>query len=191
MKRDATVTASDSPPFPPPETSLRRRSLTATTSSSVSTKLTVSLPNTSSNGSLFPLADPSDQQQGFVFAEASLAASLPRDSPVSPLTYTSLRDLLPQFSSGTINSPNAASPVSSRSGYEISIRNRLVKQAAWAYLQPMSASSESSGSSSLQRFWLHLCSSVGSCLNFIGHDLLPSIANALYRILRSLLCSTR
>ncbi|GMH23153.1 hypothetical protein Nepgr_024996 [Nepenthes gracilis] len=67
-------------------------------------------------------------------------------------TYISLKDLLP--SSSSILSPKATAATSSStassgsgaslSGYEISIRNRLVKQAAWAYLQPMSSSPSSS-----------------------------------------------
>lgn len=189
MDGDAAVASVDSDPLPPPDTALRRRS-SATSSFVLSTKLTVSVPSTSPNGS--PRAGPPDQQHEFVLTEATLAAPLPIiESPLSPLTYTSLRDLLPQLSSGAINSPTAASSASSRSGYEISIRNRLVKQAAWAYLQPMSVSPGSTGSSFLQRLWLRLCSSVNSCLNFIGHDLVLSIAKALYRILRSLLCFTR
>ncbi|OVA15965.1 hypothetical protein BVC80_1823g20 [Macleaya cordata] len=47
------------------------------------------------------------------------------------ITYTSLRDMLPP-------------PLSTgQSFHEIPIKNRLVKQAAWAYLQPMSNSPES------------------------------------------------
>ncbi|KAI9076418.1 hypothetical protein K1719_028467 [Acacia pycnantha] len=55
------------------------------------------------------------------------------------VSYTSLRDLLPSAT---------PLPLFSVSGYDISIRNRLVKQAAWAYLQPMSSSPTSSSSSS-------------------------------------------
>jgi hypothetical protein len=42
-----------------------------------------------------------------------------------------------------VNSPTASS-ANINSGYEIPIRNRLVKQAAWAYLQPMSSTVENS-----------------------------------------------
>ncbi|KNA15588.1 hypothetical protein SOVF_096880 [Spinacia oleracea] len=65
--------------------------------------------------------------------------------------YTSLKDILP-CSPSSILSPTPAvalagiSSSSVGSGYEISIRNRLVKQAAWAYLQPTVSSSPSSSS---------------------------------------------
>ncbi|KAJ0480659.1 hypothetical protein HanIR_Chr13g0634181 [Helianthus annuus] len=62
--------------------------------------------------------------------------------------YTSLRDILPSPPTA-IHSPKP--PYSApNSGYDISIRNRLVKQAAWAYLQPMSTSHESDESA---RVW--------------------------------------
>ncbi|KAL9685833.1 hypothetical protein QQ045_023287 [Rhodiola kirilowii] len=56
-------------------------------------------------------------------------------------SYTSLKDILPTTS--LVNSPTPTGP-SSATGYEIPIRNHLVKQAAWAYLQPMVASPTSS-----------------------------------------------
>ncbi|WJX79564.1 hypothetical protein P8452_62673 [Trifolium repens] len=60
----------------------------------------------------------------------------------SPCTsYTSLKDLLSP--KAAVNSPTASS-ANINSGYEIPIRNRLVKQAAWAYLQPMSSTVENS-----------------------------------------------
>ncbi|XP_021766599.1 uncharacterized protein LOC110731057 [Chenopodium quinoa] len=66
--------------------------------------------------------------------------------------YTSLRDILPCSSPSSILSPTPAvalagiSSSSCGSGYEISIKNRLVKQAAWAYLQPTVSTSPSSSS---------------------------------------------
>ncbi|MED6134381.1 hypothetical protein PIB30_036531 [Stylosanthes scabra] len=60
----------------------------------------------------------------------------------SSSSYTSLRDMLP-FPAAALNSPTSsasAAAASSSGGGSISIRNRLVKQAAWAYLQPMSPS---------------------------------------------------
>ncbi|RZC78561.1 hypothetical protein C5167_002999 [Papaver somniferum] len=51
--------------------------------------------------------------------------------------YTSLKDLMPYSLSAAIQSPTGSMILPC---YEISIRNRLVKQAAWAYLQPMSSS---------------------------------------------------
>lgn len=61
------------------------------------------------------------------------------ESSSSLVSYISLRDLLP-----SVTPPSSVAA----SGYDISIRNRLVKQAAWAYLQPMSSSPTSSSSSS-------------------------------------------
>uniref|UniRef100_A0A7N0V4U3 Uncharacterized protein n=1 Tax=Kalanchoe fedtschenkoi TaxID=63787 RepID=A0A7N0V4U3_KALFE len=57
-------------------------------------------------------------------------------------SYTSLKDILPTTS--LVNSPTTAGSPSSAAPYDIPIRNRLVKQAAWAYLQPMAASPTSS-----------------------------------------------
>uniref|UniRef100_A0A7N0UW65 Uncharacterized protein n=1 Tax=Kalanchoe fedtschenkoi TaxID=63787 RepID=A0A7N0UW65_KALFE len=50
-------------------------------------------------------------------------------------SYTSLKDILPTTSA--VNSPTTAAPPSSSN---IPIRNRPVKQAAWAYRQPVAAS---------------------------------------------------
>ncbi|KAJ9554819.1 hypothetical protein OSB04_009433 [Centaurea solstitialis] len=57
---------------------------------------------------------------------------------IKPTSYTSLRDILPPPAT-TVHSPKPPC-FAADSRYEISIRNRLVKQAAWAYLQPMSSS---------------------------------------------------
>ncbi|XP_028787479.1 uncharacterized protein LOC114743434, partial [Neltuma alba] len=67
----------------------------------------------------------------------------------SPSSYTSLRDVLPS-SAAAVNSPTASS-AATNSSYHISIRNRLVKQAAWAYLQPLSASPQSSSGPNILR----------------------------------------
>lgn len=56
----------------------------------------------------------------------------------SLVSYTSLRDLL----------SSATPPSGSVSAYDISIRNRLVKRAASAYLRPMSSSPTTSSPSS-------------------------------------------
>ncbi|KAJ7971640.1 putative COPII coat assembly protein SEC16 [Quillaja saponaria] len=107
-------------------------------------------------------------------------------SPFS--SYTSLRDVLPSTNSA-VNSPTSASATIS-SGYEISIRNRLVKQAAWAYLQPMSACSQSSGPHFFRRLWQKFSSSrhnpITACLSFIYSHLIPGIARILDRILRAI-----
>lgn len=83
----------------------------------------------------------------------STATSSPDFELISlrPPSYTSLRDILPSGPT-TIQSPKVPSFVA-HSGYEISIRNRLVKQAAWAYLQPMSSSPDSGGHNVFHRLW--------------------------------------
>ncbi|XWS66598.1 hypothetical protein CRYUN_Cryun05aG0213600 [Craigia yunnanensis] len=106
----------------------------------------------------------------------SLKTSLP--------SYTSLRDIL-SSSAVAINSPTAAGSATN-SGYEISIRNRLVKQAAWAYLQPMSASPDSSGPHFFRRLWLRFSSQnpISYCLRFFHLKLLPGLTRVVDRILR-------
>ncbi|PWA82024.1 hypothetical protein CTI12_AA181840 [Artemisia annua] len=75
---------------------------------------------------------------------------------IKPSSYTSLRDILPS-PKNFVQSPKAPSYVA-HSRYEILIRNRLVKEAAWAYLQPMSNSPEADGSSVLHRLWTQVSS---------------------------------
>ncbi|KAK9196664.1 hypothetical protein WN943_004794 [Citrus x changshan-huyou] len=134
-----------SPPSPPP--SLGRRNSISTT---VPLPTKLSLPAKSSNYSY-------DDVSASSFELISLK------SPSS--SYTSLKDLLP--SSG-FNSPTATGSAAN-SAYEISIRNRLVKQAAWAYLQPMSASPDSStGSHFLCRIWIKISS---ACFQLISRIL--------------------
>ncbi|KAL9227722.1 hypothetical protein vseg_003375 [Gypsophila vaccaria] len=78
-------------------------------------------------------------------------------SPGTP-SYTSLKDIIPSPPSSMLSptppttTSAAMSSPSFGSGYEISIRNRLVKQAAWAYLQPTVPSSPSSSSSACNCF---------------------------------------
>nr|GMD86737.1 uncharacterized protein LOC109181112 [Ipomoea batatas] len=65
--------------------------------------------------------------------------------------YISLRDLLPL---AIINSPRPMTPAAHRElyyGSEISIRNRLVKMAVWAYLKPMSNFTVTADQSFLRR----------------------------------------
>ncbi|KAI3794804.1 hypothetical protein L1987_37443 [Smallanthus sonchifolius] len=77
---------------------------------------------------------------------------------LKPASYTSLRDILPSTAT-FVQSPKPPS-FTVNSGYEISIRNRLVKQAAWAYLQPMSTSPGAGGSTVFHRLWNRLSSAV-------------------------------
>uniref|UniRef100_A0A7N2M548 Uncharacterized protein n=1 Tax=Quercus lobata TaxID=97700 RepID=A0A7N2M548_QUELO len=96
-----------------------------------------------------------------------------------PETYTSLKDILPV--SAAVSSPTTASAAAVSSGYEISIRNRLVKQAAWAYLQPMSSSPGSSGPHFLHRLWL-------SFLSFFKRHVVPGFSYLLHQVLRACDC---
>ncbi|KAL3755570.1 hypothetical protein ACJRO7_002599 [Eucalyptus globulus] len=85
-------------------------------------------------------------------------------------SYTTLRDLLPP--SPAASSPAAAaaaSPTSAASSsHEISIRNRLVNRAAWAYLRPMSASPRCDGPHLLRRLWLRLSACIGFVRRALG-----------------------
>lgn len=95
---------------------------------------------------------------------------------VKTATYTSLRDVLP-YSAAAVNSPAA-------NQYDVPIRNRLVKQAAWAYLQPMSTSP--SGGPSGPHFFRR--NRLATCLSFIYHHILPSLTRTLHRILHIFPC---
>ncbi|KAK4419441.1 hypothetical protein Salat_2357000 [Sesamum alatum] len=68
-------------------------------------------------------------------------------------SYSSLKDILPSVA---VNSPQ---PKAAQPGPDICIRNRLVKQAAWAYLQPtMSSSLGSTGGNFFHRLWTRFAS---------------------------------
>ncbi|KAE8657781.1 hypothetical protein F3Y22_tig00116982pilonHSYRG00055 [Hibiscus syriacus] len=104
----------------------------------------------------------------------------------SSASYTSLKDILPS-PVVAINSPTAAGSAAN-SGYEILIRNRLVKQAAWAYLQPMSATPDSSGNHLFRQLWLRFSSQnpISSCLRFFNHKLVPCLTRLVDRIFGSI-----
>ncbi|KAK6231913.1 hypothetical protein QQP08_017713 [Theobroma cacao] len=162
----------DEPEQPPLSTLGRRNSISSPVQ--LPTRLTLltpkplqtanSLPNGSASSSPFDLE--------LISLKTSLAS------------YTSLKDILPS-SAVAINSPTAAGSATN-SGYEISIRNRLVKQAAWAYLQPMSASPDSSGPHFFRRIWLRFSSQnpISSCLRFFQLKLLPGLTRVVDLILR-------
>ncbi|XP_042519604.1 uncharacterized protein LOC122093350 [Macadamia integrifolia] len=102
--------------------------------------------------------------------------------------YTSLKDLLPSSPAAGIQSPRAVPGV--ESGYEICIRNRLVKQAAWAYLQPKSVTPGSSGRHFFQRIWdrfqflrEYLRNSVNACFEFLNQYVVSKIARVFDRLL--------
>ncbi|PNX95864.1 hypothetical protein L195_g019061 [Trifolium pratense] len=102
----------------------------------------------------------------------------------SPLTsYTSLKDMLSP--KADVNSPTAFA--ANTSGFEISIRNRLVKQAARAYLQPMSSSVANSFSSSAPNFLrriFHRLSSDNPVVDCF-RSLVSGFTRIFYRILHA------
>ncbi|XP_057498488.1 uncharacterized protein LOC130783008 [Actinidia eriantha] len=164
----------ESPPNPP----LRRRNSIAT-SVIVPSKLT--LPANSHHSATFTTttaaatssSSSTSSSQSFPAVDFELIS-------IKPLSYTSLKDLLP---SSAVQSPTSAGG----SGSEISIRNRLVKQAAWAYLQPMSASPDSStGPHFLRRLWARVSGDFLKCpiANFLRSVTLI-VTRALDRVLRA------
>ncbi|GFP85762.1 hypothetical protein PHJA_000719900, partial [Phtheirospermum japonicum] len=62
--------------------------------------------------------------------------------------------------------PNLAQPDS-----DICIRNRLVKQVAWAYLQPMSTSHSSAGDNFFHRLWPR----VAAFFDFVRRSLIRAV----------------
>ncbi|KAK9164597.1 hypothetical protein Syun_005499 [Stephania yunnanensis] len=95
------------------------------------------------------------------------------------MSYTSLKDLAP-------SSPPPATG-------EIPIKNRLVKQAAWAYLQPMSpadAFMESRDRSFFRRLGLSFSGNCvaargGGCFLFMKGGVFPAIGRAFGRVFRA------
>lgn len=103
----------------------------------------------------------------------------------SPYTsYTSLRDMLPS-PHASVNSPTGSS-AAVNSGYEISIRNRLVKQAAWAYLQPMSSFPTNSSAPNFLSRLCHRFSSANSITSCFS-----SMVSGFTRIFRQILQAFR
>ncbi|KAF8044240.1 hypothetical protein BT93_A2277 [Corymbia citriodora subsp. variegata] len=146
-------------PSPPLPTALRRRNSIAT--SVVPAKL--SSPTTAARPPAHALSFPNG---------TTAAPPPPLDlSGHAFASYTSLRDLLPPPAAASPSSSAAAAAAAASSptaaaassSYEISIRNRLVNKAAWAYLRPMSASPGSDGPHLLRRLWLRL----SACFGFV------------------------
>ncbi|XP_026427191.1 uncharacterized protein LOC113323139 [Papaver somniferum] len=101
--------------------------------------------------------------------------------------YTSLKDLMPYSLSAAVQSPTGSMI---QPCYEISIRNRLVKQAAWAYLQPMSSSPGSSGNS-IKRMWFRFVNQyvknpIKACLDYIKWRLIPMVSRVFNRLIGSI-----
>ncbi|KAG8374050.1 hypothetical protein BUALT_Bualt11G0090600 [Buddleja alternifolia] len=139
--RSAAVAAMEDFAAPPPSKTqdnplLRRRNSISTSIAVVPTKLT-----------LFPNHNSSSATTSTTTSAATSSSSFPSDDlellsikSSASHSYTSIKDLLPSVA---VNSPKPNSPHPVHLGSDISIRNRLVKQAAWAYLQPMSTSPDS------------------------------------------------
>ncbi|KAM6571351.1 hypothetical protein CsatA_015431 [Cannabis sativa] len=171
--------------LPPPTSNLRRRNSISTSSV---IPATLSLPAAAAAKSRHSSSFPIQNRNGYAaHPPPSLNFELIsfKNSASSSQPYTSLKDLLPFSPSAVgINSPTAVS-----SGYEISIRNRLVKQAAWAYLQPMSSSPSSNGSHFLGRIWVRLAAvhnPVTACLGFFRRVVVPTLIRTVDRILIAL-----
>lgn len=97
------------------------------------------------------LASPKSAASGRNLRAATLSSSDDLELlPLKPAShaYSSLKDLLPSI--GTVNSPQLkTTPL----GSDICIRNRLVKQAARAYLTPMSAFPTTADDNFFRRLW--------------------------------------
>ncbi|KAL0410172.1 UNVERIFIED_CONTAM: hypothetical protein Slati_3606900 [Sesamum latifolium] len=91
----------------------------------------------------------------------------------APHSYSSLRDILPSVA---VNSPQ---PKAAHPGPDIHIRNRLVKQAAWAYLQPMSTSLGSTGGGCFHRLWTR----VATVIDFVVRNVVRALDRTL-RVIR-------
>ncbi|KAF9597759.1 hypothetical protein IFM89_021513 [Coptis chinensis] len=130
------------------------------------------IPNLKQQSSSFPNSDTSS----FPTVDLELLS-------LKPTAYTSLKEILPSLSA--VQSPTGAS---TQSIYEIPIRNHLVKQAAWAYLQPMSASPGSANRHSFRRMWgrfstWYLRNPINACYEFICQRVIPTITRAFDLIL--------
>ncbi|KAL7133624.1 hypothetical protein ABFS83_12G154400 [Erythranthe nasuta] len=160
------VVVSVPPPFQNHPLLHRRNSISAS-NVAVPTKLTI-IPHQNSSSTTTSTTSPS-----------SSSSSPPDDleALIKPTSqnYTSLRDLLPSVA---VNSPRPNSGYQTP-GSDICIRNRLVKQAAWAYLQPMSTSPGSAGGN----FFNRLCPPVAAFFDFVGHNLIRAL-NWMLRVIR-------
>ncbi|KAM7258781.1 hypothetical protein ACFE04_014522 [Oxalis oulophora] len=87
----------------------------------------------------------------------------------SSSSYTSLRDLIPS-PTAAVNSPTAAHASSPFSN--IPIRNRLVKHAAWAYLQPMSSLTSPSSTVTTTSLLRRLRFGLSACFRWFFHRIL-------------------
>ncbi|XP_022888447.1 uncharacterized protein LOC111403981 [Olea europaea var. sylvestris] len=116
---------------------------------------------------------------------SSSSSSFPSDDfellSIKPAShsYTSLKDLLPSVA---VNSPRPSVSHQAQLGSDICIRNRLVKQAAWAYLQPISTSPDSAGNGFPHLVWPR----VAAFFDFVSRQIVRVLTRALDWILRTI-----
>ncbi|KAL0344831.1 UNVERIFIED_CONTAM: hypothetical protein Sradi_4314400 [Sesamum radiatum] len=160
----------DDVPAPPPSQDhplLRRRNSISSAFSVAPTKLSLLAHHNSSSSATTTTTTTSSSSD-----DLELLSIKP-----TSLSYTSLKDLLPLVA---VNSPKTNSVHQVQPGSDICIRNRLVKQAAWAYLQPMSASPGSSSSNFFHRLWPR----VAAFFDLVRHKVIRALKWAL-RLIRS------
>ncbi|KAF3790549.1 hypothetical protein EJ110_NYTH13917 [Nymphaea thermarum] len=111
---------------------------------------------------------------------------------IAPSSYTSLKDLLQTTPYGTQSAVAgercSCCCVTNGDGREIPIRNRLVKQAAWAYLQPMAVSPSNSDRNLFQQLWSRFSARYlevppTSCFGYLKEWFSSWLVPALHRLL--------
>ncbi|KAL5765427.1 hypothetical protein ACOSP7_016044 [Xanthoceras sorbifolium] len=102
----------------------------------------------------------------------------------TPITYTSLKDLMAPLSRNSTRSPYSRSNLAFRSVHEIPISTNLVRKAAWAYSQPMPqrVSSTSLEKHFFSRVWDELKPPVDACVKFITNQVILKITRAFGRV---------
>ncbi|KAL6005393.1 hypothetical protein ACLOJK_005960 [Asimina triloba] len=147
--------------------SLRRSNSIA---SVVPTQFEIPAPDPRPKSSSFPTGEKRFPQADFEVVSLTLR----------PLAYTSLKDVLAAPTPKAVVAYNCC---------DISIRNHLVKQAAWAYLQPMALSPSSSDSHFFRRVWAglsgwsYLRKPVSACIGFFQRHVFSRIASVFDRLL--------
>ncbi|CAA3021278.1 Hypothetical predicted protein [Olea europaea subsp. europaea] len=167
------------PPQPAAENHslIRRRNSISTAVEVIPSKLTLLHHNSATSSSTTTTTNSAS-------ALSSSSSSFPSDDfellSIKPAShsYTSLKDLLPSVA---VNSPRPSVSHQAQLGSDICIRNRLVKQAAWAYLQPMSTSPDSAGNGFPHLVWLR----VAAFFDFVSRQIVRVLTRALDWILRT------
>ncbi|KAK1429265.1 hypothetical protein QVD17_11471 [Tagetes erecta] len=152
-----TITTATSSPPPPPSTIIHYRNHHSTTATSASpSPSTTIIHRRNHHSTTTTTAATSSSPSPSSLSDFELVS-------IKPPCYTSLRDILPSPAT-VVRSPKT--PHSGADlGFEILIRDHLVKQAAWAYLQPMSTSPELDESTVIRRLWTQFS---GALIRFIS-----------------------